>query len=105
MKDSMEDTMAIGMAEGERLRDDELILPKLGDDSASRGKTIRLSLVLPEKSGSRLETLKMLTEASSYTEVIRNAIRFYEAVVLEYEKGNKMQIIDKDGRATGATIF
>jgi hypothetical protein len=89
----------------EVLRENELVLPRENKSSAVRSKSLRLNLLLPGKSASRLEKLKELTEASSYTEVIRNAIRFYEAVVLEYERGNKVQIVDKNGHPTGITIF
>ena len=93
----------------EKLRDDELVLPRLQDDSSTArrkpARSVRLNLVLPGKSAKRLENLKELTEASSLTEVIRNAIRLYEAIVLEYEKGHKVQIIDEHGRPTGVSIF
>ncbi|MBI2714851.1 MAG: ribbon-helix-helix protein, CopG family [Rhizobiales bacterium] len=90
----------------EKLQDDELILSRSANKVSSiRHKSLRLNLVLPDKSASRLEKLKELTEASSYTEVIRNAIRLYEAMVMEYEKGNKVQIVDKDGHPTGVNIF
>lgn len=65
----------------------------------------RLNLLLPAKSIERLDRLKEKTEAASYTEVIRNAIRLYEAIVLEYEKGNKVQILDAEGRPTSLSIF
>lgn len=90
----------------ERLRPDELVIPGGENESSStRGKSLRLNLLLPGKSAERLERLKELTEASSYTEVIRNSIRLYEAIVLEYEKGRKVQIVDDKGNPTGVAIF
>jgi hypothetical protein len=74
------------------------------EGSAIRGKSLRLNLLLPDRSAQRLETLKKLTEASSFTEVIRNALRLYEAVELEYEKGHKVQTVDKDGRPIGTLM-
>jgi len=101
---AMKDTVAVGVArKKEGLRNVELV--EVQEKSAMRGRTVRLNLVLPDKSASRLEKLKELTEASSYTEVIRNAIRLYEAIVMEYEKGNKVQIVDKDGKPLGTSIF
>ena len=83
------------------------------DEAAARSKSAvsakadvaRLNLLLPAKSIERLDRLKEKTEAASYTEVIRNAIRLYEAIVLEYEKGNKVQILDAEGRPTSLSIF
>lgn len=74
-------------------------------ETIARADTSRLSLVLPAKSVERLEKLKLMTEASSFAEVIRNAIRLYEAVVVEYEKGNKVQIVDKAGTPLTINIF
>lgn len=74
--------------------------------STTRGdRQLRLNLVLPAKSADRLDNLRKLTEASSYTEVIRNALRLYEGIVMEYEKGNRAQIVDKSGRPLGVSIF
>lgn len=53
-------------------------------------KTFRLQLVLPEASYERLESLKEATEASSYAEVIRRALRIYEGLVAESEVGSKI---------------
>lgn len=79
--------------------------PSVLPEAAARADVSRLSLVLPAKSVERLEKLKMLTEASSFAEVIRNALRLYEAVVVEYEKGNKVQIVDKAGTPLTLNIF
>lgn len=45
----------------------------------------------------RLRALKDKTEAASYAEVFRNALRFYEFLVNEAEKGNEVVIEPKDG--------
>jgi hypothetical protein len=92
-------------SERERVGSDELIARGVDDKTTTNGKSVRLNLVLPERSASRLENLKRLTEATSYTEVIRNAIRLYEAAVMEYERGNKLQIVDKNGKPLGVNIF
>ncbi len=44
----------------------------------------------------RLRSLKDKTEAGSYAEVFRNAMRFYEFLVEQAEKGNEVVIEDKD---------
>lgn len=75
--------------------------------AAAQAKTdvTRLNLVLPAKSIERLDRLKQTTEATSYAEVIRNAIRLYEAIVGEYEKGHKVQILDAHGKPMSLSIF
>lgn len=73
--------------------------------AAAKADTARLNLLLPAKSIERLDRLKEKTEATSYAEVIRNAIRLYEGIIAEYEKGNKVQVIDADGKPTTLSIF
>lgn len=60
--------------------------------------TTRVQLELPEPSFARLSSLKARTEAASYSEVIKNALRLYEAMVLEAEKGNEISVRDESGR-------
>jgi len=49
----------------------------------------RVQLDMPPKAMERLHALKTKTEASSYGEVVRNALKLYEAVVDELEQGNE----------------
>ena len=42
--------------------------------------TKRINIVLPERSVQRLDTLKDMTEASSVTDVIRQALMTYESL-------------------------
>ena len=49
------------------------------------------------RSMERLRVLKDKTEAASYAEVFRNALRFYEFLVNEAEKGNEVVVEYKDG--------
>ena len=49
------------------------------------------------RSMDRLRVLKDKTEAASYAEVFRNALRFYEFLVNEAEKGNEVVVESKDG--------
>ena len=57
----------------------------------------RLSLVLPERSAQRLNALVEKTEAKGYADVMRNALRLYEAIVQETEQGNEICIRGRDG--------
>lgn len=60
-------------------------------------KTTRVQLELPEPSMERLKVLKDKTEAASYAEVIKNALRLYEALIGEAEAGNEVLIKSRDG--------
>jgi hypothetical protein len=52
----------------------------------------RVQMDMPPKSLLRLKRLQEVTEASSYTEVVRNALRLYEVLVEEYEAGNELLV-------------
>lgn len=57
-------------------------------------KTTRVQLELAEKSMNRLMRLKDKTEAVSYAEVIKNALRIYEKLILEEEKENRIRSVN-----------
>lgn len=65
----------------------------------------RVQLDLPERSMVRLQELRSKTEATSYAEVVKNALRLYEAVVEETEAGNKFLVQSSDGKMTEYKIF
>lgn len=52
---------------------------------------------MPPRSIERLRMLQQKTEASSYAEVVRNALRLYEALIDEVEEGNKIFIEREEG--------
>lgn len=56
----------------------------------------RLSMNVPQRSLERLERLRTVTEAASYTEVVKQALRLYEAVVEGKESGANFYM-EKDG--------
>jgi hypothetical protein len=65
----------------------------------------RVQLDLPEKSLQRLQDLKTKTEAASYAEVIKNALRLYDAVITEAEAGNTFMVRNADGQTKEYVIF
>jgi hypothetical protein len=65
----------------------------------------RVQFDLPPRSMERLNTLRLKTEASSYAEVIKNALRLYEALVEEAEAGKQFLVRDKDGAVSPFRIF
>lgn len=67
--------------------------------------TTRVQLEMPPQAMERLQRLKDRTEAASYAEVIRNALRLFEAMVGEAEKGNEFAIKSPDGIIAPYRIF
>ena len=56
----------------------------------------RVQMDLPPKSLMRLKKLQEVTEATSYAEVIKNALRLYEAVINELESGGELLVKRQD---------
>jgi len=52
----------------------------------------RVQMDMPAKSFERLERLRDTTEAASYAEVMRNALRLYEAMIHEVEAGHEILV-------------
>jgi len=67
--------------------------------------TTRVQLELPPQAMERLQRLKERTEAASYAEVIRNALRLLEALVDEHEKGSGFALKRPDGETVAYKIF
>ncbi len=67
--------------------------------------TTRVQLELPPQAMERLQRLKDRTEAASYAEVIRNALRLFEALVEEHEKGSDFFLKRPDGEVVQYKIF
>ncbi len=67
--------------------------------------TTRVQLEMPPQAMERLQRLKEKTEAASYAEVIRNALRLFEALVEEHEKGSEFALKRADGETMAYKIF
>ena len=67
--------------------------------------TTRVQLEMPPQAMERLQRLKEKSEAASYAEVIRNALRVFEALVDEYEKGAEFSLKRADGETVAYKIF
>jgi hypothetical protein len=65
----------------------------------------RVQLDFPPRAMERLNTLKAKTEASSYAEVVKNALRLYEALIEEDEAGKQFLVRDKDGVVSPFRLF
>jgi len=73
--------------------------------NAKAKNTTRVQMELPEKSMQRLAALKDKTEASSYAEVLKNALRLYESLIDEVESGKTLCVKDKEGNVSEYKIF
>lgn len=65
----------------------------------------RVQFDLTEKSMGRLQELKAKTEAASYAEVVKNALRLYDAVISETESGNAFMVRTPSGEMKEYVIF
>jgi hypothetical protein len=65
----------------------------------------RVQLDFAPRSMERLNALKLKTEASSYAEVVKNALRLYEALIEETESGKQFLTRDKDGVVSPFRLF
>ncbi len=67
--------------------------------------TTRVQLEMPPQAMERLQRLKEKSEAASYAEVIRNALRLFEALVDEHEKGSEFSLKRANGEIVAYKIF
>lgn len=78
--------------------------PETGEESGERATT-RVQLEMPPQAMARLQKLKDRSEAASYAEVIRNALRLYEALVDEHEKGSEFSLKRPTGEIVQYNVF
>ena len=65
----------------------------------------RVQLDLPPKAFERLVKLKVDTEASTYAEVIKNALRLYAAAIELQDQGNEFMLRHPDGTVAPLLLF
>jgi hypothetical protein len=65
----------------------------------------RVQFDLPPRSMDRLNVLKLKTEAASYAEVVKNALRLYEALIEETESGKQFFVRDETGAMAPYRLF
>jgi hypothetical protein len=65
----------------------------------------RVQFDLPPRSMDRLNVLKVKTEAASYAEVVKNALRLYEALIEETESGKQFFVRDETGALAPYRLF
>lgn len=52
-----------------------------------------------------LVDLKEKTEAASYAEVFKNALKLYDGLIAEAERGGEFLVRDKDGKVSSLKVF
>ncbi len=72
---------------------------------AEARKKNRVQFDFAPRSMERLNLLKAKTEAASYAEVVKNALRLYEALIEEVESGKQFLVRDKDGSVAPFRLF
>lgn len=75
------------------------------EDTAKRVIKNRVQFDLPPRSMERLNALKRKTEASSYAEVVKNALRLYEALIEDTDAGKQFLVRDADGSVSPYRLF
>ncbi|HBK07347.1 MAG TPA: hypothetical protein DDZ81_16085 [Acetobacteraceae bacterium] len=65
----------------------------------------RVQFDLAPRSMDRLNVLKVKTEAASYAEVVKNALRLYEALIEETESGKQFFVQDQNGTISPYRLF
>jgi len=68
----------------------------MNERTDSTARKVRVQMNLPPASVDRLDALVTTTESSSYAEVMRNALKLYEAAVMEAERGGNLFVL-RDG--------
>ena len=74
-------------------------------EERTRVQKNRVQFDLAPRSIERLNALKTKTEAASYAEVVKNALRLYEALIEETESGRQFLVRDKDGTISPYRLF
>ncbi len=74
-------------------------------DERTKVQKNRVQFDLAPRSMERLNALKSKTEAASYAEVVKNALRLYEALIEETESGKQFLVRDKDGAISPYRLF
>lgn len=64
-----------------------------------------VQLEFSSQATARLVALKVKTEASSYAEVVKNALRIYEALIKDSEDGKQFFSRDKEGQISIVKLF
>jgi hypothetical protein len=76
-----------------------------GAKSSAEELPTRINLGLSPRAAARLIWLRQKTDASTNAEVLRNALRLYDALIEEAEKGNELLIRHPNGEIGTYRLF
>jgi hypothetical protein len=65
----------------------------------------RVQLDLTPRAMALLTELKTKTDAATYAEVFKNAMKLYDGIISEVERGSQFLIRDKDGKVSEFRMF
>jgi hypothetical protein len=84
-----------------------LVETRAGADAQQSAEELptRINLGLSPRAAARLLMLRQKTDASTNAEVLRNALRLYDALIEEVEKGNEFLIRQTNGEITSYRLF
>jgi hypothetical protein len=83
-----------------------LVPENQADDPSPRGGTkTRVQFDLPPRSMALLTELKEKTDAASYAEVFKNALKLYDGLITEVERGGEFLLRDRDGNIAAFRMF
>jgi len=75
------------------------------DDRGRGNDKTRVQFDLPPRAMKILAELKDKTDASSYAEVFKNALKLYDGIITEVEKGKQFLVRDAAGETTEFKMF
>ena len=80
--------------------DQEAVAEKVQPISKSR-----VQFDLTPRAMALLTELKNKTDAATYAEVFKNAMKLYDGIISEIERGSEFLISDKDGKVSEFRMF
>lgn len=84
----------------------ELADEKAGRESKSRpSEKTRVQFDFAPKAIEQLNEIKERTGAASYAEVVRNALKLYDGLLSEIDRGSEFLIKNKDGSIASIRLF
>ena len=77
----------------------------VADDKVRGIAKTRVQFDLSPRAMKLLSELKDKTEAASYAEVFKNALKLYDGLIAEAERGGEFLVRDKDGAVSSLKLF
>jgi hypothetical protein len=77
----------------------------VAEEKARSAEKTRVQFDLPPRSMKILIELKDKTDAASYAEVFKNALKLYDGIISEVEKGKQFLVRDASGNMTEFKMF